>query len=296
MCVVSSLQPSLQLRRHFPDVKFVKSAPAAGFAELNNAALQSLEHYFFSEKISQPNFLLLLNDDARVDLNFFGVLQKLEARVGVPADIYAPMIFDAKNHNEIDSFGVEYFRSGYAKNCRSNYVQTTLATAGCELIRWTLVQKVEKSYGFFFNQLYFYYLEDVDLALRVVMIGGKIKKTPELIAFHHGSMTSGGKRNSFSLFYTYRNILWVIICCWPTSVIIRNLPNILLVQLWMIIYSSATCGILTYPHLLAQTVLSLSNLLKARRRIQSAYTVKNFGQFLSPFSFRTYHDTTISAL
>jgi len=287
--VVSSRRVSQQTKKKYPQVQFVKTITESGFAELNNVALQYLQRRF--AKLRQPDFLLLLNDDAWIESDFFTALEKQPQ-----ADIYTPILFEAKRRTEIDSYGVEYFRSGYAKNSRSIDTPTTLATAGCEVIRWKFVQKFMKRYGFFFNTLYFYYLEDVDLSIRAVMIGGTIRKSSQLVAYHHGSATSGGKRNTFALRYTYRNVLWVVLCCWPLKDILRNLPNILLVQGWILLYSTAVCGVLTYPNLIGQTLLSLPELVAQRRRIQRAYTHTSFAKLLSPLNFRTYHNQTIPAV
>lgn len=299
VCVVSSQRPSRRLKEKHPEVFFIKAPRGAGFAELNNVALEFLRTFFSVKAARHPDFLLLLNDDARLQPDFYIELQRIEASATKRrnrADIYAPLIFDANHPTMIDSFGVEYFRSGYAKNCRNKKVATTLTTAGCEVIRWTFVQKFLSAYGFFFNPLYFYYLEDVDFSIRALMIGAKIERASTLKALHHGSITSGGKQNTFSLRFTYRNILWVILCCWPAGMILRNLPNILFVQAWVMIYSTIRCGLLCYPNLLFQTVLFLPELLQARRKIVTAYTAHDFEALLSPFSFRTFHDKTVPAL
>lgn len=298
ICVVSETAASQRLKATFPDVDFLKSPTGSGFAEVNNFALHFLQKKIAQRKLPPPQWLLLLNDDAWVAEDFVAQLTKLEllSKTALRADMYTPLILEAKNKTAIDSYGVEYFKSGYAKNNRSMTISTTLATAGCLLLRWAFVEKLQAAYGFFFNPAYFYYLEDVDLSIRARMIGGKLSKTEKLVAYHHGSATSGGKRNTFSLFYTYRNLLWVIVCCWPTAQVLRNLPNILVVQSWAIIYGTSRCGILTYPKIIAQTLMALPRLLRYRRIILAAYEETDFSALFANYNFRTYHDQTIPAL
>ncbi len=296
ICVVSTAQPSVALRNEFPQIQFIQAPKTSGFADLNNTAVSFL---LPKANRTQSGWLLLLNDDAWIAANFLEQLAEAErdaARSKQRPAVYAPLIVEAADPEQIDVFGVEYFRSGYAKNCRDRKIPTTLATAGCMLLRWEFVKKLIERYGYFFNPIYYYYLEDVDLSLRIRMSGGEIRKTEKLIAYHHGSVSSGGRRNAFALYQTYRNILWVLICCWPGRQLLRNALNILLVQAWVLIYGSWSCGVLTYPKIWWETVRQLPRLLEYRKKTLSRYGNVQFDSLLSPFNFRTYHNKTVPAL
>lgn len=288
--VVSTQTASPSLKKEFTTVTFLKAKELVGFGELNNVAVEHIR-----QRKQQPDWLLLLNDDAWLSKDFLSNFAQLVHQSS--AELIAPVIFEADRPSEIDVYGVEYFRSGYAKNCRSKLIDTTLATAGCLLLSWQFVERFTQAYGFFFNPIYFYYLEDVELTLRARMIGAQIERSDELIVYHKGSQSSGGRRNTFALYHTYRNIVWVMICCWPLSAILRNMPNILLVQVWVLIYGTWRCGVLTYPRIVWQTVTSLPKLLRYRERIQKARQ-KNipFSSLMSPYSFRTFHNRTIPAI
>ncbi|MBW7944001.1 glycosyltransferase family 2 protein [Patescibacteria group bacterium] len=295
ICVVSTSQPSRTFKNEFKHVRFIQAPPNSGFADLNNTAVSFL---LPKVRMDHSGWLLLLNDDAWIAENFFEqlALEEEKSRSKRQPAVYAPVMLEAADPTQIDVFGVEYFRSGYAKNCRDRKIPTTLATAGCMLLRWEFVEKLIERYGYFFNPIYYYYLEDVDLSIRILMSSGEIKKAEQLIAYHHGSVSSGGRRNTFALYQTYRNILWVLICCWPGREILRNVLNILLVQAWVLIYGSWSCGILTYPRIWGETVWQLPRLLEYRKITLRGYNDVRFDTLLAPYNFRTYHNTTIPAL
>lgn len=287
--VVSHSSPTQKIKKKFNSVKFIHADPSMGFGEMNNLAFEQVLE-------TDAEWVMLLNDDAFLDHNFFKLFSQSRL-VRTQADFVVPLVFSARQRTEVDNFGVEYFRSGYAKNNRDLEIQTHLASAGCVLIRKDFLKKMIRIYGFLFNPLYYYYLEDVDFSLRAAMLGGNIMKDKQLIAYHYGSTSSGGTKNTFSLYHTYRNVIWVIICCWPFQVILRNFFNILIVQLWMMMYGTWTNGVFTYPQILWQTCMKLPQLLEYRKRTVSKYssTVKLYGVF-SPYSFRTYHNKVVPAL
>jgi len=290
--IVSDKKPTQVIKKRFSTVIFVSAPSGFGFGELNNEAIQLLLH-----QPAKIDWVLLLNDDAWLRKDFIKRLASLSQQKQEKVDVYAPCIFEASNPQQIESFGVEYFRSGYAKNCRSEDIHTTLATAGCIAIRFSLIQKLTQQYGYFFNPLYFYYLEDVDLSLRICMMGGVIKKDRNLNVYHHGSLSSGGRKNRFALYHTYRNLLWVIICCWPVTVIFRNMFNILLVQVWLCLYGSVTNGMLTYPKIIGETTHMFPQLLRYRRKTLAGYSkTVRFSDLLAKYSFRTFHNRTVPAV
>lgn len=288
--VVSTQPPPASLRRRWPQLRFVTAPATAGFGELNNTAVAAMR-----AESHQPDWILLLNDDAWLAPDFLAAWQQLDQLRTV--DAYAPLILTADRPAEIDSYGVEYFRSGYAKNNQDESQSTTLVTAGCLLLRWSIIQRVIAQYGFFFNPIYYYYLEDVDLSIRMLMLGAVLERTRQLVANHHGSHSSGGRRSRFALYQTYRNVWWVLLCCWPLRQLLRQLPNILLVQLWLIWYGSCHAGPLTYPRVLWQTVLHWPRLWRYRRQTLQGYQRGNrFSQIWTDAAFRTYHRRRIPAL
>jgi GT2 family glycosyltransferase len=290
LCIVSEEKPSTRIRRRYPNAHVVHSKER-GFGWMNNVALAYLEQTLRRP----PDVLLLLNDDAFLAPDFFEVFKKLIIQKS-DVDVFAPLILDANDDQVVDSFGVEYFVSGYAKNTTDRTISSTLATAGCMLLRWRAVQAMQSRYGFFFNTVYEYYFEDVDLSVRCVQSGSQIQRFSALKAYHYGSVSSGGKRNVYALRMTYRNMLWVMVCCWPAADLRTHLFSIVLMQLWAALYITRRCGVFSYPSLWWQTAQKWSELMELRKKIIPVYRHRSLHGVLSPFTFRTYHGKTIPAL
>jgi len=255
-----------------------------GFSQSNNKAIEE------SVKLYDSDYYLFINDDAWVETDFFRVLQRIIHEKH--PDVVIPLMLKNKSNN-IDSFGVEYFTSGYAKNSIFNDVKTTLASAGCVCIKTSFLEKIKQTYGFYFNPILDYYLEDVELSIRASAIGGMFVKERLLVARHQGSVTSG-KKSYFSMYHTYRNIIWVIILTWPIPVIVKNLPKILLVHGWTVLYAAWRFGPLMYVRIYFDTILNGKALLEYRKKTLSSYPKSfRFETLFSSYAFRTYKNVTI---
>jgi len=252
------------------------------FSQINNDAIERTLKY-------PSDYYLFINDDAWLEKDFF---RKLVKAVKVKPEILVPFIKTAKG-DKIDSFGIEYFTSGYAKNSNYLLTKTELAPAACLLVKTSFLIKMKLSYGFYFNEILDSYLEDVEFSIRARGLGAKINKTENLIAYHMGSV-SFGKKSRYVMFQTYRNIIWVILMTWPLKAILKNIISIIIVQGWVMFYGTVSYGPALYLKVITSTFLNLSKLLSLRKNIISAYGNSfKFQSVLSKYTFRTYHGKTI---
>lgn len=254
--------------------------PTDGFSTLNNVAID------FGEQAYKPDYFLLINDDAFIRSDFFFMLENFFRSNAI--DIIVPCIYDIEN-KVIDSYGVEYFKSGYAKNSTVFSQKTTLATAGCVIFSAKILKKVKEKYGTYFNSLLHFYLEDVELSIRMAMIKAKFYKEDSLKVYHQVSASSG-RKSKFTMYQTYRNILWVIILTWPVKNILRHLASILLVQAWAFFWSTYRFGPVMYMEIVFDTMRNFTRLKNMRKKYLAAYEKSiDFEDILSPLTFRTYH-------
>ena len=250
------------------------------FAAMNNKAIK------FAIKKDKPDWIMLLNDDAFIRNDFFSqFLKTIDQEKDI--EVVAPLVYE-DGTKIIDSYGVEYFNSGYAKNNNKISTQTQLASAACLLVKKTLMKQIFDKYGFYFNEILTSYMEDVDLALRIRAQNKKIIKSKTMIVDHIVSFTN--KRKSYYVMYhTYRNILWLIIMDWPLINIIKNLHNITLVQCWIIIFNLSAGRPLLYLKVLFDTAKNFKELIQYRNKIIKSYNNKfDFADILSRYAFRTY--------
>jgi GT2 family glycosyltransferase len=207
-------------------------------------------------------------------------------------DILVPLTIEREGPR-IDSFGIEYFRSGYAKNAPTFDIETQLGAMACLLIGHKLMSKMKSKYGFCLNETLFSYLDDVEFSIRARGLGAKFIKGRD-VKVHHMVSYTAGKKSYFVMFHTYRNILWLIIMTWPLPNILRHLYNILLVQGWIFLYGLKSYGPALQIKIVWETLLNLKTLLVRRRKILSGYMKGfDFETILSKYSFRTYHGITI---
>jgi len=74
-----------------------------------------------------------------------------------------------------------------------------------------------------FDENYFSYFEDVDLGFRLRLMEKKCLYIPQAVVYHIGS-ASTGKRSDFSVYYSYRNLIWTFIKNMPSPLIWLYLP------------------------------------------------------------------------
>jgi len=270
--------------RLFKSMNLIWVDGKSGFGSKNNLAIEK------ALNSNKYDYILFINDDAWISDNFFENF--LEITKTSDLDAISPIIIIPQK-NVIDSYGIEYFRSGYAKNSVSASVKTQLATAACLMVKTDCVRRVISHYGFFFNPIFDYYLEDVELSIRILSLGYKLNKSKRLKAFHLGSKTSGHK-SFFSMYHTYRNIIWIIIINWPVFEILKNMRQIIMVQCWVIFYSFLRFGPILYLKCIYDTFVNLQNLINCRKQVTSNYPNDfKFKSVFSEYAFRTYHGYAI---
>jgi len=260
---------------------FICAGEKPGFAKMNNYAFGK------TLKTFESDYFLLINDDAWVEEDFFKEFLKM-----TKADLIVPLIYEREGP-KIDSFGIEYFTSGYAKNAHSFDIKTQLAPAACLFIKTSFLQKMKVIYGFYFNEQLYSYLDDVEFSIRARALGASIEKVKGMVVHHIVSFTAV-RKSYYIMYHTYRNILWLIVMTWPLKSILRHIASIALVQGWVGFYSLKTHGPLLYLRVLWDTLLNFAKLIKLRRKIISLYQKAfDFESLFSEYAFRTYHGVII---
>jgi GT2 family glycosyltransferase len=69
-----------------------------------------------------------------------------------------------------------------------------------------------------FDDSFFCYMEDVDIAFRLRLAGAECVYVADALAWHRGSYTTGGERSAFSVYHGHRNMVWTFV---------KNMPGFL---------------------------------------------------------------------
>ena len=204
------------IEANYPWVRLVKNDENLGFAGGTNAGIRA----------AKGDYILTLNNDTRADNRFIEELIRpmADPRVGVCA---AKMLFA---DGRINSAGICVSRSGAAwdrgmfEPDRGQYdlVEEVFgACAGAALYRKKMLDDIG-----LFDEDFFLYLEDVDLAMRARLAGWKCIYVPRAKVVHHHGGTAG-VGSDLAVYYGNRNILWYPVKDFPLSLLVTSLPFIL---------------------------------------------------------------------
>jgi GT2 family glycosyltransferase len=90
-----------------------------------------------------------------------------------------------------------------------------------------------------FDERFFCYFEDVDLAFRLRLLGHRCLYIPNAKVEHIGSAITG-KKSDFSVYYGHRNMVWTYFKNMPSLLFWKGLPQHLLANIVTLIRFSLT--------------------------------------------------------
>lgn len=186
---------------NFP-VVLIENSKNLGFAPaMNQGILKAKHEYIFS-----------LNNDTEIKK---GSIKHLIDLISSRQDIFSVQakMLQYNNKELIDDVGDEYNLLAWTKktgeNHKSNdYVEVReifSSCAGAALYRKSLLEELGM-----FDDKFFAYMEDVDLAIRSKINGYHNLLCPEAVVYHIGSATSGSRYNEFKVRLAARNNVWVV--------------------------------------------------------------------------------------
>lgn len=204
----------------YPEVRILKMERNVGYAGGCNAGF----------RIARGEIFVVLNNDTEADPGWLAALvEALDRHPEVGAVASRVMIYDQPHL--LNAAGDLYRRDGTADSRgvwqpfgppydRETYVFG--ASGAAAAYRRQMLEEIG-----FFEECFFMYYEDVDLAWRAQRAGWRCLYVPEAIVYHHLSATGGGKTASY---YVGRNSLWVLVRHYPVSLMRRYWRAILCAQ------------------------------------------------------------------
>jgi GT2 family glycosyltransferase len=254
----------------FPSVRLIRSERNLGFAAGNNLAIQA----------TTSAFVATLNNDTRVEPGWLSALvaaSESDPRVGSCA---SKMLFAAQPEI-IDSAGIAPDVAGIAWNRQAGerdtptlafprkrgreergWVEVFGASAGAALYRRAMLDEIG-----LFDEDFFAYLEDIDLAWRARLAGWRCLYVPEARVYHVHSATVG-MRSAFKGYHLGRNKLWTIVKNYPMPELALYAPVIGLYDLLAVAYHLLVRRDLSPLRGRLAAVGGLQRMLAKRRAIQ----------------------------
>jgi GT2 family glycosyltransferase len=250
-----------QLDSQFPNIKLIKSNLNLGFAGGNNVALQH---------IGQVRWVLLLNPDAYPAPDC--LQQLLAAAQCSPFDFFGCKMHLADIPQYLDGTGDVYHVSGMAwrrdhgrKAGKSKALQGEIF-APCAAA--ALYRKADLDAVHGFDEHYFCYFEDIDLAFRLRLQGKRCEYIPQAVVYHVSSGIAG-KRSDFASYHGHRNMVWTYFKNMPNPLFWLYLPAHLAVNLMALIVCMARGQAKIALKAKCDALLGLPRILAQRKAIQA---------------------------
>jgi len=257
------------VRAHFPEVKVIALPENRGFAGANNAGVRA----------ACGSYIALLNNDAQPEPYWMETLvHALEAYPEV--GFCASKMLRASDRLVIDTAGDVFYDYGVGGKRGINqldgpgFAQMEYvfgACAGAAIYRRAMLDDIG-----LFDEDFFLYAEDIDLSFRAQLRGYRCLFVPEAQVYHQVSATAGWG-SYLSIYYSRRNILYVLLKDLPTSLLLHHFGPILLYYLAsdMVFALSGYAGAVARARRdnvrTAQRMLAKRRVIQSTRRVSDAY-------------------------
>ena len=186
---------------NFP-VNLIENSQNLGFSPAVNQGIKSANYeYIFS-----------LNNDTEIKK---GSIKELVDLISSGDDIFSVQakMLQYSNKNLIDDAGDEYNLLAWTKKTGENHESSEFSEvcdifsscAGAAMYKKSLLDEIG-----LFDDNFFAYMEDVDLAIRSKIYGYRNLLCPQAVVYHIGSATSGSRYNEFKVRLAARNNVWVV--------------------------------------------------------------------------------------
>lgn len=200
------------LEQRFPGVSVIRSPRNLGFAAGNNLAVR---------EAGSARWIALLNPDAVARPEWLEQLMAA-AHAHPQFSLFSSRLLADEAGTVLDGAGDAYhlwgipWRVGHGQPAPGAYLEAREIFAPCAAAALYRREVFEDTGGF--DEDFFCYVEDVDLAFRARLLGHRTLYVPESIAVHVGSGVVG-RHSDFQIYHGHRNLVWT----W-----VRNMPALLL--------------------------------------------------------------------
>jgi len=262
------------MQENFPWVKIISQSTNRGFSGGTNAGILA----------AKGDFILTLNNDTIVDSHLLEEIVRpmlADSRVGICG---TKMLFPDGRINStaicISRSGAAWDRGmGESDNGQYDVAEEVFgACAGAALYRHAMLEEIG-----LFDEDFFLYMEDVDLAFRAQLSGWRCMYIPKARVIHvHGGTSDPG--SDTSVYYGNRNLLWYTV---------KNFPKrtLLIFSLWII---GRNIAVIPYYFLRnkGRTIIKakvdslkgLPEMIKKRSKIKKTVSVEEIEKWIQVWS------------
>lgn len=254
------------LEERFPWIETIRLDRNVGFAAANNLAVS---------RADDCAWIALLNPDAYAEPRWLE--QLLDAATRRPEFcFFGSRLLRAGAPHELDGTGDVLHVSGMAWRRDHGVAVTAVEREEAEVFSACAAAALYRRDAFVaaggFDEHFFCYYEDSDLAFRLRLLGGRCLYVPGAVVHHVGSATTGGL-SDFTVYHSFRNQTWLYV---------KNMPlPLLLAYLWQHVFVGSLVFAAFLLRRQGRVVLrakwdalrQLPRVLRQRRQIQRARAV-----------------------
>jgi GT2 family glycosyltransferase len=204
------------MQKGFPEIEVIRAPGNLGFAAGNNLAIRECR---------DCHWLVLLNPDAFPEPDWLRHLMEAAQAHRQYSSFASQVVFDS-DPRLLDGAGDEYHLSGFAWR-RLHRCPVTMSALNLEVFAPSATAALYRRDAFDeaggFDERYFCYYEDVDLGLRLKLLGHRTLYVPGAVVRHVGSGVTG-RRSAFVTYHTQRNRIWTYVKNMPSPWVWILLP------------------------------------------------------------------------
>ncbi len=222
-------------------------------------------------------FIATLNPDAYAAPNWLeALLAAVETAPGMSMAGSTQIM--ARDHDRLDGAGDVYTPYGIAWRGGWNYPVTMTPPTGtvfgpCAAAALYRRDAFEAAGGF--DEDFFCYHEDVDLAFRLRLSGGAALQVKAAVVYHEGSAISG-QQSPFAVYHGVRNRVWTYFKCMPLVPLIVFLPAFIAVSFLFLLRAVIKKQFVATWRGYGDAIGGLGPVLAKRRVIQRARRVSSW--------------------
>ena len=215
-----------EIARDYPHVELVRLEDNVGFAAANNLG---------ARLAGDCEWIATLNPDAFPAEDW---LETLLAAAAAEPDFacFGSRLVLAGDDSLLDGTGDRYHVNGFAWRRDHGSAAATVRESS-EIFSPSAAAALYRRDAFLaaggFDEAFFCYFEDTDLAFRLRLLGHRCLYVDGAVALHVGS-ASTGRLSDFTLFHQYRNLAWTYAKDMPWPLLLAYLPQHVLFQLLLL--------------------------------------------------------------
>ncbi|MBF0560652.1 MAG: glycosyltransferase family 2 protein [Alphaproteobacteria bacterium] len=220
-------------------------------------------------------WLAMLNPDAFPAPEWLACLLDAARRYPTVA-MFGSTQLDASDSARLDGAGDNYFFAGVPWRGGYGWPATALLPEGevfspCGAAALYRRDAFEAAGGF--DEKFFCYVEDVDLAFRLRLLGHRCIQVPGAVVRHVGGAASGGSESAFARFHGLRNIVWCFVKNMPGPLFWPLLPIHTAILVLLLVRAVPRSQALVVARALGAALAGVPGIWAERRKVQAARRV-----------------------